>query len=173
MLKLYEKFLYNFIYLIFIISIKNKKQDFNNRIANLFVEFNNRRVLKKIKNKNNDKILILLPHCIQKYECKYRVTSNIYNCISCGQCVVADFVKIDNKKITIKIATGGTLARKYIKEIKPSLVIAVACKRDLVSGIKDAYPYPVYGIFNIIKNEPCINTTISMENFDKVLKEIL
>ena len=51
----------------------------------------------------------------------------------------------------LKIATGGTLARKYVKDLRPDLIIAVACKRDLISGIKDAEPFLVYGVFNKIK----------------------
>ena len=81
---------------------------------------------------------------------------------------------IQNKyqDIEIKIATGGTLARKYVKEIKPNLIIAVACKRDLISGIKDAEPFLAYGVFNKIKGEPCINTTVVMEDIYKILDEI-
>ena len=62
------------------------------------------------------------------------------------------------------------MARKHIKEIKPSLVIAVACKRDLMSGIHDAFPVRVIGVFNKILNEPCVNTTVSIEEIRRVLK---
>jgi len=74
--------------------------------------------------------------------------------------------------IEVKIATGGTLARKYVKEIRPSLIIAVACKRDLISGIRDAEPFLVYGVFNKIKNESCINTTVAIEDIYAILEEI-
>jgi len=76
------------------------------------------------------------------------------------------------KNIDVKIATGGTLARKYVKDLRPDLIIAVACKRDLISGIRDAEPFLVYGVFNKIKNESCINTTVAIEDIYAILEEI-
>lgn len=161
------------LYIVFIFTLKMKSQKINTKIAKKFVELNNKIVLKKIKKIKNDKLLILLPHCIQLYDCQYKVTSDIKNCRQCGACIVHKFVDIRKKyKIEIKIATGGTLARKYIKEIKPAFVLAVACKRDLITGIRDAKPFLVYGVFNIIKGEPCINTTISTDEIYKLLEEI-
>jgi len=88
--------------------------------------------------------------------------------------VVYNFVDIKNKykNIDVKIATGGTLARKYVKDLRPDLIIAVACKRDLISGIRDAEPFLVYGVFNKIKNEFCINTTVAIEDIYAILEEI-
>lgn len=174
MKKFYINFLKSLLYIAFIITAKCKNQKLNNYFSKKFLEKNNDYVLKKIKKKINDKILILLPHCIQLYDCKYKITSDINNCRACGKCVVCDFVDIQGKykNVEIKIATGGTLARKYVKEIKPSLILAVACKRDLISGIKETEPFLVYGVFNEIKNEPCINTTVVMDNIYEILNEI-
>lgn len=172
MKKIYFKILKTLLYLIFILSSKMKNQKINDKIANIFIELNNKNVLKELKKRKNDKILILLPHCLQFYTCEYKITSDIENCRRCGKCVVHNFVDIKkkyDKSLEIKVATGGTLARKYVKEIMPSLIIAVACKRDLISGIRDTAPFLVYGIFNKILNEPCINTTVS----DKEIYEIL
>jgi len=56
--------------------------------------------------------------------------------------------------------------------VRPDLIIAVACKRDLISGIRDAEPFLVYGVFNKIKNESCINTTVAIEDIYAILEEI-
>ena len=174
MKKFYISLLKSLLYIAFIITIKFKKQKLNDYFSKKFLEINNDYVLKKIKKKINGKILILLPHCIQLYDCKYKITSNINNCRVCGNCVVHNFVDIQNKyqNVEIKIATGGTLARKYIKEIKPNLIIAVACKRDLISGIRDTEPFLVFGVFNKIKGEPCIHTTVVMDNIYEILDKI-
>ena len=174
MKKFYINLLKSLLYIAFIITTKFKKQKLNDYFSRKFLEINNDYVLKKIKKKINGKILILLPHCIQLYDCEYKITSDINNCRVCGKCVIYNFVDIQNKyqNVEVKIATGGTLARKYVKEIKPNLIIAVACKRDLISGIKDAEPFLVYGVFNKIKNEPCINTTVVMDDIYKILDEI-
>jgi len=172
--KFYISLLKSLLYIVFIITIKFKKQKLNDYFSRKFLEINNNYVLKKIKKKINGKILILLPHCIQLYDCEYKITSDINNCRVCGKCVVYNFVDIQNKYqgIEIKIATGGTLARKYVKDLRPDLIIAVACKRDLISGIRDAEPFLVYGVFNKIKNESCINTTVAIEDIYAILEEI-
>lgn len=172
--KFFVKMKYEFYYILFLISERKKKHEDRNKLADSFLKYNNNRILKNIKNKTVEKLLILLPHCIQKYSCPLKITSNIENCKRCGKCVICEFLTLKNEfNIEIKVATGGTLARKYIKELKPQLVLAVACKRDLVSGIHDAYPVNVYGVFNEIKNEPCIDTTVSIEKIRDILSYIL
>ncbi|WP_294703448.1 DUF116 domain-containing protein [uncultured Fusobacterium sp.] len=167
------KFIYEIYYILFVISERKKDQKEKNNIANKFLIYNNNRVLKSLKNKKINKVLILLPHCLQKYSCPFKITSNIENCKSCGQCVIGDFLNIQKSfPVEVKVATGGTLARKHIKSICPDLVMAVACKRDLVSGIHDAYPVNVYGIFNEIQNEPCIDTTVSINKVKEFLEKI-
>ena len=167
------KLTYEMYYLMFAISERRKKQKEINNIANKFLKYNNERVLKSIEKKKINKVLILLPHCLQRYVCPLKVTSSIENCKKCGQCVIGDFLNIKLEfPVEVKIATGGTLARKHIKDTRPDLVMAVACKRDLVSGIHDAYPVNVYGIFNEIPNEPCIDTTVSIEKVREFLNKI-
>ena len=172
--KFYINLLKSLLYILFMMTTKFKNPKLNNYFSQKFLEINNKYVLKKIKKKTNDKILILLPHCIQLYDCEYKITADINNCRVCGKCAVYNFVDIKNKykNIDVKIATGGTLARKYVKDLRPDLIIAVACKRDLISGIRDAEPFLVYGVFNKIKNESCINTTVAIEDIYAILEEI-
>lgn len=170
---MFTKLKYNLYYLYFLLKDKKLKQDEINPIAKKFINFNNKIVLEKIKDKEIKKVLILLPHCLQKYTCPYKITSFIENCKRCNECVISDF--LDIKKIysvDVKIATGGTLARRHIMESKPNLVIAVACKRDLISGIMDAKPIDVIGVFNEFQSGPCVNTSVSIEEIKKYLKLI-
>lgn len=162
------------LYFFFFLSLKNKNKKFNDRLSQKILSLNNQKVLAELEKKQVKKIMILLPHCIQKFDCVYRVTNDILNCISCGGCVVKDFVDLKKKyDLEIKIATGGTLARKYIKELRPELIIAVACKNDLMTGIRDARPLKVYGIFNKILNEPCINTTVDMREIKAIISKLI
>lgn len=167
------KLRYEFYYLSFVLSERKKKPKEFSDVARRFLKYNNDRVLRKIKNKKINKALILIPHCVQKYTCSLKITAEIDNCKRCGQCVIGDFLKIKSEfPVEIKVATGGTLARKHIKETKPDIVIAVACKRDLVSGVHDAYPINVLGVFNEITNEPCIDTTVSIQKIYEYLRKI-
>ena len=76
-------------------------------------------------------------------------------------------------RIDISVATGGTLARKVIIEKRPKLVVAVACERDLTSGIKYCYPLPVIGVLNDRPFGPCINTSVDVEKIEAALKTVL
>lgn len=169
----FRKMVYDFYYLLFLFVDRKKREVETNDVAVKFLDYNNKKVMASLKGKDIKKLLILLPHCVQKYTCPYKVTSNIENCKNCGQCVIGELLNMKKDfPIEIRIATGGTLARKHIKELRPDLVAAVACKRDLMSGIHDAFPVKVYGIFNKIVNEPCVNTTVSGEKIRSFLKEV-
>lgn len=143
---------------------KSRKESFQDAV----IAMNNRLVrAEKLKTK---KILILLPHCLQINDCQIRLTHNIYNCKRCGKCEIKDLIEItDAYKLNLSIATGGTLARKIVKEIRPEAIIAVACERDLSSGLVDTYPLPVLGIPNERPFGPCFNTRVDL---DKVKEAI-
>ena len=67
--KFYINLLKSLLYILFMMTTKFKNPKLNNYFSQKFLEINNNYVLKKIKKKTNDKILILLPHCIQLYDC--------------------------------------------------------------------------------------------------------
>ena len=71
--------------------------------------------------------------------------------------------------INMSIATGGTIARRIIVQTKPRLILAVACERDLSSGIQDAYPIPVYGLLNDRPHGPCLDTQVSLEHLEQAI----
>lgn len=166
------KIIYNFFYLAYILNEKFvNNQIKRNYTADKFLEYNNRRVMKKFIKTVPKNIAVLLPHCIQNYDCPFKITSDIENCKECGKCKIQKIVELKRKyKLEVKVATGGTLARLFIKEKRPDLIIAVACKRDLISGIYDTFPMSVYGVYNKIINTPCINTDLSIEEIENVLK---
>jgi hypothetical protein len=144
------------------------------RIRQSFVAMNNSLVISQRVKVKPDRILILLPHCIQLADCEIKVTGDIHKCVQCGRCSIKGLVDIGRKyAVDISVATGGTLARKVIVEKRPKLVLAVACERDLTSGIKDCYPLPVIGIFNERPFGPCFNTFVDVAKIEAVLVQVL
>jgi len=134
------------------------------QVRRSFVAINNQLVLAEARHISPEKILILLPHCLQNHECDVRITGNVENCKACGKCKIKNLVALSRKyHVSISVATGGTLARRIVMEKKPHMIIGVACERDLTSGIQDAYPITVYGIFNHRPNGPCYDTDVNME----------
>lgn len=141
-----------------------------NEMRKIYVKLNNSYIYSNKYNFNPEDIMILIPHCVQKNSCKLKVTNKIENCAKCGLCNVSDLVKLKEKTgINIFIATGGTLARKVIIENKPKAVIAVACERDLTSGIQDMKHIPVLGIFNKRPNGPCVDTFIDIHEVEDAI----
>jgi len=134
------------------------------RVQQSFIELNNHLVRSHNSHRARPgKLMILLPHCIQNFDCQIKITGNIKNCKGCGKCEIKELIELsDQYQVKIAVATGGTLARRIIVENRPEGIVAVACEHDLTTGIQDAYPIPVLGILNDRPNGPCINTKVDI-----------
>ncbi len=140
------------------------------KLRTSFVKVNNTLTKAQSKRIKGDRILILLPHCTQIDICNRKITTDLHNCVKCGRCPVGDIIKIEESHgIKIEIVNGGTLARKKVAEFRPSGIVAVACERDLTSGIQDVYPIPVYGVLNDRPNGPCVNTCVDLNLIDEAI----
>ena len=139
-----------------------------------FLNFNNEIVLTNHQGIHHDKVLLLLPHCLQSSKCKIRVTGDIINCEECGACDIAKLkAYAQQDRVHAAVASGGSMARKLIQDVKPSVIVAVACHRDLVEGTRDAWKLPVYSILNERPNGPCFETTVSMSTIDFAIKKFI
>ncbi len=136
-----------------------------------YIEDHNRNVLKKKFRIPPEKIMILMPHCIQNSECGIRITFNPQNCIRCGKCAVSELVAIAERfNVMLCIATGGTIARKLIRDKRPEAIIATACFRDLTEGLSEIPDIPVVGVLNIIgPSGPCVNTDVDTEKIKELI----
>lgn len=145
------------------------------RICQWFIQINNRLVLNSIPpNLKDEHLLLLIPHCLQNYDCEFKITAQVKNCRRCGKCIIKDLLNLSEEHhIRLSVAPGGTLARAIIKEYQPGLIIAVGCERELESGINDVYPLPVIGILNQKPEGPCKNTTLDIDKVKEVIQFIV
>ncbi|MBU4484483.1 DUF116 domain-containing protein [bacterium] len=126
------------------------------RMGHSFIKVSNsitRAYIKEIPQDKKGKILILLPRCLKKEQLQQ--------------------LNSFKEKYNLEVATvpGGELARKKVKEIRPSFIIGVACERDLVSGIRDvASKIPALGVINKRPEGPCINTFIDMDEIEDAIQ---
>ncbi len=142
-------------------------------IKRSYIAVNNQLVKNNRIKVNSDEIIILAPHCLQWSECPYKITLDSNNCKRCGKCSICDLHEIaDQYGVKLVVVSGGTLARKFVKEYSPKAVVAIACERDLTSGIKDT-PLPVLGVLNIRPNGPCFNTCVNLNDVKKALEFFL
>ncbi len=121
------------------------------RLSHSFIKVSNK-LVKPLDSEGT--VLALLPRCLKK-ELKQRARE-----------VCTEF-----PDVMLQTAPGGNVARKIIQETKPRAIVAVACERDLVSGIQDVAPYiPVIGICNSRPLGPCKDTSIDIEEFRAALE---
>lgn len=145
--------------------LKSKKD----ALQQFVIDLNNKLVRAEgIKTK---RILLLLPHCLQISDCDVRITNDIYNCKRCGRCNIKDLIQVaEDNHLKLFVATGGNLARRIVSDVRPEAVVAVACERDLSSGIADAYPLPVLGVSNERPFGPCFNTKVNIEKVKEAIE---
>lgn len=144
------------------------------RIERSFIEVSNHLVRRQKIKVPADRIMILTPHCIQLDTCTFKITRNIENCHQCGRCGVGSLLALSHKYgLHLAVATGGTLARQVVKAVRPKAIVAVACERDLTSGIQDVFPLPVLGVLNERPNGPCFNTKVDLSKVEEAIKTFL
>ncbi len=152
---------------LFITDVLKRDKDM---IRSLFIDINNLFVQSGGIRKSPDKIMLLLPHCLQNSDCTYKVTGDIGNCKRCGRCDIGKIREMAQEMgVKAVVVTGGTAARNVIAKEKPEMVLSVACERDLAIGISDVSQIPVLGVLNQRPNGPCVNTTVDVEQLREKL----
>jgi hypothetical protein len=142
-------------------------------IGNSFIHFNNSLVRAFNKKNERERLLVLLPRCIQYSGCKQKVTENINNCRDCGRCPITEFKSLHKKyRFHVSIATGGSLARNMIYRVQPTTILAVACERELVSGIQETSHVRALAIPNWRPEGPCKNTKVDMSKVGEAIRFI-
>ncbi len=135
-----------------------------NILRTSFVKVNNALTKAQKGRIRGQRILVLLPHCLQIDICNRKLTTDVKNCMRCGKCPVGSLIDIgETMGLDIEVVNGGTLARKKVATLNPDGIVAVACERDLTLGIQDVYPIPVYGVINDRPHGPCYNTCVDMK----------
>jgi hypothetical protein len=126
------------------------------RVGNSFIKVHNFITKNFADNLNTDRLLILLPRCLKR-----ETRTQIIN-------------KINGHDFKVVTAGGGEQAREAIRRYQPTFILALACERDLMSGISDvAEKIPVLAIPNKRPEGPCKNTDVYLDELDEILKFII
>ncbi len=73
--------------------------------------------------------------------------------------------------VPVFVATRGQLARRVIRERRPRAVVAVACERDMVSGLHDgAGKIPVLGLTMTLPAGPCKDAMLNLGKLEEWVK---
>jgi hypothetical protein len=77
-------------------------------------------------------------------------------------------------EVPVFVATRGQLARRAIRERRPRAVVAVACERDMVTGLHDvAAKIPVLGLTMSLPAGPCKDAVIDIAKFEGWVKSFV
>jgi len=95
-------------------------------------------------------LLLLIPRCLSK-------------------AAIDGVLSIAGKyEVPVFVATRGQLARRVIRERRPRAVVAVACERDMVSGLHDvAGKVPVLGLTMTLPSGPCKDAGIDLGKLEE------
>lgn len=95
-------------------------------------------------------------------------------CLRCGQCNVEALLTLrDRYGVPCCMARGGREALNYVREKNIEAVVAVACEKELVDGIRACFPKPVLAVTNHRLNGPCRDTCVDIPAVEEALKSIL
>jgi hypothetical protein len=125
------------------------------RVGNSFIKVHNLVTRSYAQRLRAERLLILLPRCLKR-EAR-------------GKIIDAAGGK-DTKVLTV---AGGEEAREAIRQYRPHFILAIACERDLMSGIRDvAEKIPLLAIPNRRPEGPCKNTEFSLDELEAALRFI-
>ena len=103
-----------------------------------------------------NELLILIPRCLSRTALDG----------------VMDIAKRYN--VATFVATRGAYARQAIRERRPKAVVAVACERDMVSGLRDvAGRLPVLGLTMQLPNGPCKDASLDLVQMEAFVRRYL
>ena len=126
------------------------------RLFNSFLKLHNLILDRDPRKVQPEKMLVLLPRCLTK------------------EMNAALRRMRDRYGFMMTAAGGGGEARRKIWELRPGLVIAVACERDLLTGFIEVNPHiPVIGFPNIRPCGPCKNTEVDLTQIENTIKHHL
>lgn len=122
-------------------------------VENAAVKVYNALALPRVRRVNAGELLLLVPRCLSRGTLD-RVLE------SAGR-----------HEVPVFVATRGQLARRVIRERRPRAVVAVACERDMVTGLHDvAGKVPVLGLTMTLPAGPCKDAELDHETLDEYLE---
>ena len=123
------------------------------RVENAAVKVYDAMALSRKRRVSRGELLLLIPRCLAKD-------------------ILEGVLRVAGRyQIPVFVATRGQLARRVIRERRPRAVVAVACERDMVSGLHDvAGKVPVLGLTLTLPSGPCRDTRVDLGLLEEWVK---
>jgi uncharacterized protein len=119
-------------------------------VENAAVKVYDRLALERRRKVGKGELLLLIPRCLSR---------------AALDGVLGIAGKYD---VPVFVATRGQLARRVIRERRPRAVVAVACERDMVTGLHDvAGKVPVLGLTMTLPAGPCKDAGLDLDRLEQ------
>lgn len=125
-------------------------------VENAAVKVYNALAVERGRKVGQGELLLLIPRCLSK------------------QALDGVLQIAGRHEVPVFVATRGQLARRVIRERRPRAVVAVACERDMVSGLHDvAGKIPVLGLTMTLPSGPCKDAGLDLEKLEEWVRAYL
>ncbi len=123
--------------------------------------------------------ILLLPHCLRRTAtCRAPYDSRGLQCLHCNPDCPVNQLTAAAEELGyggICVAPGGRLALKFVTEMKPRAIVAVACEKELEEGIHGVREkaaemglLPLVAVIPLAR-DGCIDTEVDIEQAIVVL----
>ncbi|HVH67122.1 MAG TPA: DUF116 domain-containing protein [Gemmatimonadales bacterium] len=117
------------------------------------IDVYNQLVERRQRSVGKGELLVLIPRCLSK------------------QALDGVLAIAGRYEVPVFVATRGQLARRVIRERRPRAVVAVACERDMMTGLRDvAGRLPVLGLTMRLPNGPCRDAMLDLDLMERWVK---
>ena len=106
-------------------------------------------------------------HCLQRSECPHKITLDVQNCKGAVYARSWSSELTERYGTKLAIATGG-LCAPLCGEYRPQAIVAIACERDLSSGIMDTNLCRSWG-FESAAAWPLLCTQVDLDKLEQNL----
>ncbi len=121
-----------------------------------------------------ENLLLLAPHCLQMNDCERNVGRDIGRCGRCGRCDLSGLLSIrDEFGLRLSVAAGGRQALALVRQPDIRAVVAIACHKELLEGIRACFPKPVLAVPNLCPNGPCKETRVDLAAVREAIRCLL
>jgi hypothetical protein len=122
-------------------------------VENAAVKVYNTLALRRAQGVGSGELLLLIPRCLSR------------------QTLDGVLTMAGRHGVPVFVATRGQLARRVIRERRPRAVVAVACERDMVTGLHDvAGKVPVLGLTMTLPAGPCKDAVLDHDTLERYVK---
>ncbi len=116
-------------------------------------------------------LLLLFPHCIQNSKCKQNIKHDLNECKRCGNCKVKDLLELSEEYgISIAVASGGRIALQKVMADEVKGVVAIACEKELRTGLMATMPKAIFAIPNLRPHGYCVDTDVYIDDVLNAIK---